>query len=60
MIHCPNCNSTKVRSFDNQSLYHPTKEDDYQYDNEIYIEFECFDCEENFTKVFDLIEQKDE
>lgn len=63
MIHCYNCDSTKVKSFDYQPLYHPTTNEmetcDYQYDNEIYIEFECTDCGDTFTKVFDLIPQKD-
>jgi hypothetical protein len=68
---CPKCESKKVRSYDNQPLFHPEKslieaqplpiEVSYQYmglDTELYISFVCDECEHKFEKVFTLVEKK--
>jgi len=48
---CAKCNSNKVRIYDNQGLYHPTKEmcedkgyDKVGFDNEIYVSTICDNC----------------
>ncbi len=60
-IQCKCCQSTNVRSIDNQPLFHPSKEEVAEgcmnFDNEIYVEFVCDDCEKTFTKVFSLVEK---
>jgi hypothetical protein len=60
-IQCKCCQSTNVRSIDNQPLFHPSKQDitkgSMNFDNEIYVEFVCDDCNETFTKVFSLVEK---
>lgn len=66
-ICCPKCQGTNIRSIDNQPLYHPKKEEVTQgipsFDNEIYIEFNCLNCNpkdtytNSFTIVFDLVPQ---
>jgi len=62
-VMCPKCGSHKVHSYDNESLSHPSadeigNEDCMQYDNEVYVMFECDSCGENFKKVFDMILQE--
>ena len=56
-ITCPKCNSNKVISVDNEPLHHPDKykEDEMNYDNEVYVKFECFGCQEEFKEVFDMV-----
>ena len=48
---CPKCQGTNIRSIDNQPLYHPKKEEVTKgvpnWDNEIYVEFICHDCNPN-------------
>jgi hypothetical protein len=60
-ICCPTCGSENIRSFDNEPLSHPTKQEvetgTPRYDNEIYIKFICDDCPAEtriFTEVFTL------
>ena len=59
---CKKCGSCKTRSFDISPLYHPTKEEvaegTAKFDDELYVEFICDDCNETFTKCFKLIEEK--
>lgn len=61
-IQCKCCQSTNVRSFDNQHLYHPTKQEvadgNIRFETEVYIEFVCDDCEKTFTEIFSLVLQK--
>lgn len=49
---CPKCQSTKVRSIDNQPFDHPTKEycqqEGYAIDNEVYMEAICDECGHKF------------
>lgn len=57
---CPKCKSESIRSYDNESLYHDNTKDapvptEPDYDNEVYIMFECFGCRARFTKVFELV-----
>jgi len=45
-IKCPCCGSDKVRSYDNEPLYHPTKDEIEKqgiarWDNELYMKFTC-------------------
>ena len=60
---CPKCESANVRSFDNESLYHPTKQEVEtgvgNYDSEAYLKFVCDDCNDNdsFTVVFKLVKE---
>lgn len=58
---CPKCSSKDVRSYDNQPLFHPSRRDvkagSMRYDNEVYIDFKCDDCEDTFTKIFNLTPQ---
>jgi hypothetical protein len=65
-ICCPKCQGTNIRSIDNQPLYHPKRVEATilnvpSFDNEIYVEFICHDCNPNdmgadtFTKVFSLV-----
>jgi len=65
-ILCPKCGKHNVRAVDNESLYHPTKQEVkdglLNYDNDVYIKFVCDEegCDNNhqrFTKVFKLIPQ---
>lgn len=60
---CPKCNSTKVRSFDNEPLFHPKfnqplTDEDMRYDNLAYVHFSCDDCEETFWKTFYFVEKE--
>ena len=61
-MECPKCKSGNVRSFDNFSLTHPTKEEVAQGANrvntEIYVNMVCDDCGEVYTQVFFLSEKK--
>jgi hypothetical protein len=60
---CPKCNSEKVRSYDNQPLYHPPKSEmkfieDYNQmgvDYEIYISMTCDDCDHKFEDNFPIV-----
>lgn len=58
---CPKCSSKDVRSYDNQPLFHPSRRDvkagSMRYDNEVHIDFKCDDCEDTFTKIFNLTPQ---
>ena len=59
---CPNCNSNKVRSYDNECLYHPNHDrpipdSEMKYDNEVYIMFQCDECKSKFTITFDIVKQ---
>lgn len=57
-VTCKNCSSKNIRSVDNQPLFHPSKDEVKQgtmrYDNEVYVNFTCDDCEDTFTKIFTL------
>lgn len=57
---CPNCKSRKVRSIDNQPLYHPPKEDSekngYGIDSELYVTCKCDECNTEFEKIFTLVD----
>ena len=59
---CKKCSSKNVRSYDNQPLFHPSKMEakggTMNYDDEVYMGFICDDCEDTFTKIFSLVEQK--
>jgi hypothetical protein len=66
-IKCPSCGGSEVFSSDNQPLWHPrgisgvgTDETTEQYDNEIYVSFQCTDlvCRKGFEVVFDLTFQR--
>jgi hypothetical protein len=61
---CPKCNSEKVRSYDNQPIFHPEKKDiqnglgNYRtmgIDYEIYISIICDDCEHRFERNFPIV-----
>ena len=58
---CPKCQSNKVRSYDNETLGHKTKEDaikeEYNdiIDNEVYVSLVCDDCQHEFTQSFKLM-----
>lgn len=60
-IKCKECQSSKVRSFDNEILEHKELEvhqiEKYaqQYDNEVYIAFICDACNHTFTISFDIV-----
>ena len=59
-MNCPKCNSEKVRSYDNQPIYHPEKKDIWCYgtmgvDYEIYISIACDDCEHRFERNFPIV-----
>lgn len=48
---CPKCNSEKVRTYDNESLYHPSEDDckkqgyeNIGFDAEIYVSIICDNC----------------
>lgn len=62
-VKCPKCGSHNVRSIDNESLYHPTKQEVVDgllnYDSDAYLKFVCDTCDngETFTKVFKLLAQ---
>lgn len=62
VIYCKSCNSENVRSFDNQPLFHPSKQDVNcgvpRFDDEVYVEFVCDNCNETFTKIFSLTNPK--
>lgn len=64
IIHCPNCQSDNLNSFDNEPLeiipreMFEGKNISRQYDPEIYLKFKCHNCEHEFTKTFDLVPQK--
>lgn len=54
-IHCKSCGSTNVRMTDYQPL--SINEDLLtlgQFDNELYGQFDCFDCETSFQKVLEI------
>lgn len=60
-VTCTNCSSPNIRSIDNQPLFHPSKKDvkngTMRYENEVYVEFKCDDCDDTFTKIFNLTPQ---
>jgi len=50
-MNCPKCKSTKLRTYDNESLYHPKKDDcelqgynGIGFDCEIYVSVLCDEC----------------
>jgi hypothetical protein len=54
-IHCKSCGSTNVRMTD----YSPLALDEDlltigQFDNELYGQFDCFDCETSFQEVLEI------
>ena len=54
-IHCKSCGSTNVRMTDYQLL--AINEDLLtlgQFDNELYGQFDCFDCETSFQQVLEI------
>ena len=54
-IHCKCCGSTNVRMTDYQPL--AINEDLLslgQFDNELYAQFDCFDCETSFQQVLKI------
>jgi hypothetical protein len=54
-IHCKSCGSTNVRMTDYQPL--AVGEDlsfEWQFDNELYGQFDCFDCETSFQEVLEI------
>jgi hypothetical protein len=54
-IHCKSCGSTNVRMTDYQPL--AINEDLLtlgQFDNELYGQFDCFDCETSFQEVLEI------
>jgi len=54
-IHCKSCGSTNVRMTDYQPL--AINEDLLtlgQFDNELYGQFDCFDCETSFQQVLEI------
>ncbi len=56
-MECPKCKSAKVRTYDNEPLYHPSKVDSEKdnyvtgFDNEIYVSFVCDSCNYNGNAV---------
>ena len=57
-IRCPHCGSTNVRMVDYEPL--AINEDLFtlgQYDNELFSQFDCFDCENSFRKVLEVSHQ---
>lgn len=58
---CPKCNSEKVRTTDNQPLFHPTKEEceenDYivGVDSTVYCDLTCDECNHTFSDEFRII-----
>lgn len=60
-MNCPKCNSDKVRTTDNQPLWHPTKqqceEDSYAIgiDNMVYCDLTCDDCNYDFSSEFSIV-----
>ena len=54
-VKCPKCREAKVRTTDNQSLYHPSKEEckkeDYRIgvDNMVYVDATCDACQYEFN-----------
>ncbi len=55
---CTKCNSSKVRSTDNESLYHPS-ETEVEHnipnvDHELYVTMHCDGCGHDFKAVFNL------
>lgn len=67
-ICCPKCQGSNIRSVDNESSYHPSKQDVERgvprWDNELYMTFICDDCnpmavsDGYFKIVFDLTPQR--
>ena len=53
------CGSHKVRSYDNNNLYHPSKAisetEGYSIDTEIYIDVVCDECEHFFQAIGDIV-----
>ncbi len=57
-IKCPKCQSAKVRSIDNQPLWHPTEDEIRDgasvIDFEIYLSMRC-ECGHTFEMVCDIV-----
>ena len=54
-IHCKGCGSTNVRMTDYEPL--AVNEDLLtmgQFDNELYAQFDCLDCETSFKEVLEI------
>lgn len=57
-IKCPHCGSTNVRMVNHDPL--AINEDLFtlgQFDNELFSQFDCFDCENSFQKVLEISHQ---
>lgn len=49
-IKCTHCGSTNIKAIDNE----PLDFNNERFDNELYVKFDCSNCGEESTKVFDL------
>jgi predicted nucleic-acid-binding Zn-ribbon protein len=60
-IQCPKCGSTKCTTVDNEPLSHDTKwltENDMQFDNQLYVFFQCNNCDnKRFRGTLEIITQ---
>jgi uncharacterized protein with PIN domain len=57
-IKCPHCGSTNCGMSDYESLAMGENLEIYgQYDSELYTQFTCFDCREDFRKVLEISHQ---
>lgn len=54
---CTKCNSDKVFSIDNLPLHHPRayKKDELNFENEVYVQFKCAECDNEFQEIFDMV-----
>jgi hypothetical protein len=58
-INCKGCGSTNVKMYDYSPLdvYQGTDGNEYQFDqfdNELYAQFTCLDCETNFQQILTI------
>jgi hypothetical protein len=56
-INCKGCGSTNVKMYDYQPLEVYKKHKKYtfdQFDNELYAQFTCLDCETNFQETLHI------
>ena len=57
-INCKGCGSTNVKMYDYQPLYlYKTDGSEYpfeQFDNELYAQFTCLNCETNFQQTLTI------
>lgn len=54
-IKCPHCGSTNCGMSDYETLAMGENVEIYgQYDSELYANFTCFDCREDFRKVLEI------